>query len=364
MRKYIYIISVIFATCMLWNCSNGNNWTIKGEIEGAADSTTLCLEAPGLNGWYVVDSVMLDGDGDFEFSQANVGYPEIYRLNIAGNSVYFPVDSIETITYKGYASALDSSYTLEGSSSAELMMMVDKKVYDAMAKASDKTLATDSLLKRDLSNIILKDEVGLISYYIINKRVGGTLIFDPNDKKDIRIIGAVANKFKTQRPNDPRTASLTQIFLENRRVATIGEGDTIQVAQTAIFDIKLYDNKGVLHSLKDVASKGKVTLLNFTIYNSEKSPSFNVALNEVYEENKGNVEIYQVSVDDNELAWKESAENLPWITVYASQMERTQPLSNYNVTLLPITFIINKNGELVERVDDISKLKSIIKKYL
>ena len=75
------------------------------------------------------------------------------------------------------------------------------------------------------------------------------------------------------------------------------------------------------------------------------------------------MEIFQVAVDDNEAVWKESAENLPWITVYASQLERAKPLSSYNVTLLPMTFIIDKNGELAERVDDVSKLETALKKY-
>lgn len=364
MKKYLLIaISAVVAT-MLWNCGGNNTWTIKGTIEGA-DSTTLSLEAPGVNGWYVVDSVVLDADGDFEFTQSAVGFPEIFRLNANNRKVYFPVDSIETVEFNGYASAIDSAFTLAGSSSAKMMMSIEQKVAAVMAKGGEKALATDSLLKRELSQMILGDNVGLISYYIINKRVGNTSIFDVNNKKDLRIIGAVANKFSQQRPNDPRTASLKQLFLENRRVSTVGEGDTIQVAQTALFDIKLYDNKGTMHSLKDVAAKGKVTILNFTIYASDQSPAFNVLLNKIYEANKAaGLEIYQVSVDDSESLWKESAENLPWITVYNSKTDGAKNLLNYNVTMLPTSFIINGKGELVERVDDARELEKAVKKYL
>ena len=364
MKKYISIVMSAFVAIMFCNCGNSDNWSIKGEIEGA-DSTMLLLEAPGVNGWYVLDSVLLDESGDFEFQQPIVGYPEIFSLKANGKSVYFPIDSIETVKYEGYASALDSAYLLSGSVSAEMMMTIDQKIAAVVAKGGEKALAADSVLKRELSGMILGDNVGLISYYIINKRVGNTSIFDATNKKDIRIIGAVANKFAQQRPNDPRTASLKQLFIENRRVATVGEGDTIQVAQTALFDIRLYDNKGKLHSLKDVASKANVTILNFTLYANEQSPAFNVHLNKIYEANKdAGLEIYQVSVDESELLWKESAENLPWITVYNSKIDGAKNLMNYNVSNLPTSFIINGKGELVERVDDLSKLDKAVKKYL
>ena len=38
-------------------------------------------------------------------------------------------------------------------------------------------------------------------------------------------------------------------------------------------------------------------------------------------------------------------------------------LATYNVTTLPVTFVINRQGELVERVDDITRLASTVNKY-
>ena len=104
---------------------------------------------------------------------------------------------------------------------------------------------------------------------------------------------------------------------------------------------------------------------NFTIYSDKNSPAFNIALNKIYESNKSaGLQIYQVSVDEDEYFWKKSAENLPWITVYNSHNDGAKNLMNYNVTLLPASFIINRSGELVERVDDVAKLETAIKKYL
>ena len=75
------------------------------------------------------------------------------------------------------------------------------------------------------------------------------------------------------------------------------------------------------------------------------------------------LEIYQVAVDNDEFQWKQSARNLPWITVYNPPSTGSQILLNYNVSTLPTTYII-ANGELVERVDDITKLDSAVAPYL
>ena len=365
MKKYLSIILCLAVSVLLWNCSEKEGWTIEGSLQGGK-STVLYLEASGVNGWYVMDSMVLDDEeAEFEFTQPKVGYPEIFRLRANGRVVYFPIDSIETIKFKGFASAIDSAYTLEGSTMAEMMMTIDKKIAAVVAKGGEKALAADSLLKRELSGMILGDQNGLLSYYIINKRVGNTLVFDANNKADLRIIGAVANKFAEKRPNDHRTESLKKLFIDNRRILSIGEGDTIQVPETSLFEIALKDNKGVKQSLKEVASKGNVTILNFTIYNDKNSPRFNIELNKIYEANKAaGLEIFQVSVDQDEKMWKDASENLPWITVYNSQADGAKYLMNYNVELLPTSFIINRQGELVERVDDINQLEKAVKKYL
>lgn len=76
------------------------------------------------------------------------------------------------------------------------------------------------------------------------------------------------------------------------------------------------------------------------------------------------LEIYQVSVDENEYAWKQTAKNLPWVTVLNNVAEGGKVLQQYNVGSLPTTFVFNRNGELVQRVLDIADLDSAVAKCL
>ncbi len=106
-------------------------------------------------------------------------------------------------------------------------------------------------------------------------------------------------------------------------------------------------------------------VLNFTAYGAEASPAFNLELAKVYDAHKAEgLEIYQVSVDDDEFLWKQAARNLPWITVYNSPKDGAETLLKYNVGQIPATYVINRNGELVERVPDVTKLETTVRRYL
>lgn len=354
------------ATALLAACGSGNSWTVNGTIEGA-DNQPLILEASSNGFWYPLDTVMLKGSGNFKFTREASGYPDIYRLRLADRTLYFPIDSIETVTVKANADAFDTDYSLIGSPTAEILMQVDRKVLDYTSRLGQNAV-NDSLFKRDLGTQLLDDPAGIVAYYIINKKIGGKSIFNPANKHDLRIIGAVANAYSEQRPNDPRTAYLTNLYTSNRSNGMAPgaiSSDTIMAHAIGVFDINLYDEKGKLHSFADLCSQGKPVVLNFTAYGAEQSPAINLALNKAYERYHGQgLEIYQVSIDNDEYIWQQSARNLPWITVYNSVADGQDNLVNYNVISLPTTYIIGRDGEIKERVDDINNLSADLARFM
>jgi hypothetical protein len=62
------------------------------------------------------------------------------------------------------------------------------------------------------------------------------------------------------------------------------------------------------------------------------------------------------------VAWRQAAQNLPWITVFDPGSINSQNVGTYNVTGIPTTFII-KNSEIVERVEDPTRLKAAVARY-
>ena len=139
--------------------------------------------------------------------------------------------------------------------------------------------------------------------------------------------------------------------------------DTVLATVASLIDIKLQDNNGKQQSLADVASRNRIVLLDFTAYTTEISPQLNKLLNDIYQQyHSRGLEIYQVSVDQDNVAWRQAAQNLPWITVFEPMSINSKSVGNYNVNGIPTTFII-KNGDIVERVEDATRLKATVAKY-
>lgn len=272
-------IAIVSGLLVLAACSGGNQWRVSGNIEGASEKEMI-LEASTNGRWYPIDTVKIDGSGKFSTSQKAAGYPDIYRLTLDGKSLYFPIDSIESVTVTANVNDFESGYSIAGSDEAKAMMEANELINSAIAKHGVEKVTTDSVLKRELGRIIVGNPSGIVAYYIINKSVGGQPLFNPADRKDVRVIGAVANAFTQLRKTDPRTTYLRKLFLANRQFTG---ADTIKAEQVNLFDIALYDETGKSRCLKDVASQGKVVLLNFTVYDAEYSPIYNRALNEVYD---------------------------------------------------------------------------------
>ncbi len=359
-------IAAISAAVILTSCSKPNEWTLKGSIEGASNAP-IAIEASENGIWLPVDTLSTDKEGNFSYTHAAFGYPDIMRLAMNGNYVYFPVDSIETITIRTSAENFSQPTTLSGSESAASIVAVDKRIKHTVDSIGTQGALTDSVLKQDLAKMILENPAGIVSYYIICKQLGNQFLFDPAENYDNRILGAVANSFSEQRPNDPRTRFLKRVYLGNRPEAAGSETkDTIEIKELDFFDITLSDNTGASHALSDAVKRNKVVLLNFTIYGSEISPALNVALGEIYNKFHPNgFEIYQIAIDEDELYWKQSAKNLPWITVYNPPVgkDSRKVLVNYNVQALPTSYLF-VNGQLVERIQDYDNLASTIAKNM
>lgn len=361
MRK-ISILATLAIALGLSSCQNNENWTVKGSVENGSGKQ-LILESTAYNRWFGVDTVEIKSDNSFSISHKRANHPDIYRLRMDDKTIYIPIDSTETITLTANALSFDTDYKLSGSTQAQIVMKADSMIMAVAREKGVNAISTDSLLHRELGNIILSDPAGIAAYYVLSKKIGNVSVLNPANKRDNKIIGAIANAYTQKRPNDPRTEYITNLYLQNRQTST--KETTVYLEETPLIDINLFDNEGKKHSLKDVASKGNVILLNFTIYTSEGSPAFNIELNRLYEKyhNRG-LDIFQISVDESEFLWRETAKNLPWTTVLNTGSDAVANLRNYNVNILPAIYIINRKGELVERITDLSTLESSIVKQL
>lgn len=345
---------------MVAACTKNPQWTLNGAVEGAEDGIVVLEAANGDGFWYTVDSLKIGSDGSFSTAQPAQELPDIFRLNYNNRYIYFPIDSIDNLTINTKAGTFDSDFTIAGTPDADLINHVDHRINAFLASHRVEDLDTAATLKRELSGMILQNPASIVSYYIVQKQVKGRPLFRIDNRRELGMIGAVANAFVESRPNDPRTLFIKNMWLNH--MPRTASRDTIVANEIQLIDIRQLDNKGKEQSLIDIASKNKVVVLNFTSYSDQYSQALNIALRKIWDKHHGNgLEVFQLGFDPKEFNWRVSADNQPWVTVYNGTTDLN--LRNYNVGGLPAIFII-KNGQIVSRITDPEKLESSIDRYM
>ena len=367
-------------------CSSGPKFQVNGNVSGA-DGKMLYLEASGLEGIVPLDSVKLKGEGTFSFKQPRPESPEFYRLRIDDKIINFSVDSIETIQIKAPYADFSTTYTVEGSENSnkikELTMKqirLQKEVDDLLAALRSNRMGHDvfedslaTLLnnyKEDVKvNYIFAAPNTAAAYFALFQKLNNYLIFDPlNNKDDVKCFAAVATSLNNAFPHAVRSKNLYNIVIKGMKNTRQPQAKALEIPQekiveTGIIDIALRDVKGNVRKLTDL--KGKVVLLDFSVFQSPAGSPHNLMLRELYNEYaKQGLEIYQVSLDADEHYWKTAADNLPWVCVRDGNGVYSTNVAVYNVRQVPSIFLINRNNELKLRGEDIKNLETAVKSLL
>lgn len=349
--------TVLFVAALILlagSCSD-NKFKIKGEIYGGEGQSMVLEKSDFVGRWTPLDSTHINKNGAFSFSFPAAPSPDIYRLAINDKYIYIPVDSTETITVNSSLDKFGSDFSLTGSHNAEQLEKFEKELRNAPVSNPDSLKA----FKRNIySNYIMNAQGSILSFYILTKTINGKPVFNPEDNDDRKYFAAVATGFKALRPDDPHTALLEQTAINalKKRNSESGKYRTIEAEEIQLIDIDQQDETGKNVKLSDIAGKGKPVVVIFSLLNHPDSPELNIALANIYRRLNGKAEFYNVSLDNDQYAWREAARNLPWVTVYSPGETSSQDALRYNVFQVPSFYIYNSEGELVSRPLTIEEL--------
>ncbi|MDL2215244.1 DUF4369 domain-containing protein, partial [Dysgonomonas sp. OttesenSCG-928-M03] len=333
--QLLAIVSVAFA---IISCSEkGPRFVVEGQITDA-DSVVLYLEKRELNKVTFLDSVKLDSKGDFKFRGSATSYPEFYVLRLNGQVINFVVDSTESVKIESAKNTFATNYNIESSDANQQIKNVtlaqykaNQQLADLQQKFNNKEINEGEYIaqiqsianeyKDTARKVIYYDFKSPAAYFALFQKVGDYLFFDPYDKADYRLFAAVATSWDTYYSDSPRTPHLKDYTLLAMKVRKQNEqvisedimNSATEVSTSDYYNIELPDANNKQRSIASL--KGKVILVDFTVYQTENSPAHNIALNKIYNKFKPNLEIYQVSFDSDVHFWKNAAVNLPWIAV-------------------------------------------------
>lgn len=365
-------------------CERGGEWFhVEGHITEAKD-TMLYLEHLSMGeGAVRIDSVRLGADGAFSLKGRRPGNPEFYRLRIGAQVVNLSIDSTETIGVEASLPKMTLGYSVTGSGNCDTIRMLNLKL-DTLNRrirsvAEDRSLTIAERETR-IENLIseYKREVKLryiqnrydraSSYYAMFQMTEGGMVFNPvSDASDVTWFAALANSWDMLYPGAVRTENLKNIALQghrNTRRKTIEiDMDNEKVSETGIIDMGFPDGRGQERRLSDL--RGKVVLLDFTAYGLQGTQERTLALRQLYDNyHSRGLEIYQVGLDGNEHFWKTMSEQLPWICVHCKEGTESDMLNIYNVQVLPTWFLIDRDLNLIGRMEMMGDLDEEIRKLL
>ncbi len=380
MKKLIVIAAAVLG---MTACSE-NKFHVEGTITNAKDSV-LYFENIALAGPEVLDSAILGDDGTFSFSGAQPEAPEFYRLRISDQIISLSIDSTEAVTVKAQYPQMATQYEVTGSENCQKIKELALKQMDLWQRAlkvsrlneltvqqsNDSIMALIQQYKEQIkTDYIFPDPAKPYAYFALFQTIGNSLIFNPRtDRDDVKVFAAVATSWDTYWPNAERGANLHNIALEGMKTVRIAEAskskgiDASKVQTAGLIDIALNDNKGQLRRLSDL--KGKVVLLDFHVFNMKESPARILMLRELYNKYSAQgLEIYQVSLDEDEHFWKQQTLSLPWVSVRMADGADNSTLRIYNVYEIPEFFLIDRGNNLVSRSQQIKDVEQAIKALL
>lgn len=385
MKKFFFIVLTTMLT--LSACKEkGEYFNIDGHIT-SADSKMLYFEAITLDGIQALDSAKLDDEGDFSFSGARPTNPEFFRLRIDGQIINIAIDSTETLKIEADFPTMSTDYKIEGSQECLIIREISRKQIAVQNKinniAQNKQLTTGTQnrlineaiekYKNDLkNNYIIQQPWSAHAYFAIFQAIGRMLVFDPvNNAEDVRFLGAVATGWNERYSGTVRAKNLENITLRGmqntkrpkKHEINLSDLPNVVVSETGLIDIALPNINGKIKTLTDL--KGKVVMLDFTAYSIPKSQERILELRTLYNDyaSKG-FEIYQVSLDPEEHYWKTVSESLPWICVFEKDGTASSYINLYQVKTLPTYFLIDRNGNVIARSENIPNTRKAIESLL
>lgn len=339
-------------------CHKEAEFKIEGNVAGAEGKTLMLAKADFAGRWILVDSTHVEKDGKFTISSTAPGAPDIYRLQLGDNFIYMPVDSVETLKVETSAADFGSKYTLTGTPQAEKMAQFEKDVM-AVNMADSAALRQ---FKRDVyMNYIKEGEGSILSYYVLTKFIGKKPLFDASNREDLKYYTAVATQYEQFRPNDPHGSMVKEAALAGLKAYnnSVGKKMQIEAPEIRVLEIALPDENGDIKKLSEIVGNGNKTLVVFSMMNAEQSPAINRELAAFYNSHPG-VQIYHVSFDSDNYAWREAAKNLPWTTVLDAGGLTSNVARDYNVNVLPSFYIYSGDGDLVNSAFDFKDLSEKI----
>lgn len=373
MKKRIPIIIVVIVVATGFAC-NSTRTEISGLVKGGKGES-LTLERLDVNRTSLIDTVGIGRNGSFDI-KFRLEEPELYILKSKkGEIINLLVSPGDKISIESNYDQFGSTYTVSGSEESEGIHMLvrhldqtrrDLDSLEVLAGSiGDPESPQMELVRNSYAQTIIRQKRFTIKYIVehmsslssvyalYQKYNGQNLVL--NQEGDLQYFKAVADSLESTYPNSSLTRSL-QTYIEERETTfnkTAHLDSLLELAGdkvSGMLDLSIADRDGDLIQLSSL--QGKVILVAFWASGSSQSIDALLQLQSTYNKyhDKG-FEVYAISLDNNKINWMNAIDynEFNWINVSELSYPESRAALLYNVSSLPTTFLINRDGDIVAK---------------
>ncbi len=370
-RLYVPLLSALVVIAL--SACDRNITRIRGVIEGG-ESSNLTLERLNVNRTTLIDSIVLGRQGSFSV-RVKAESPELYILkNQEGRIINLLLSPGENVTVTTTADQFDRDYHVEGSPESEKIsrlvarMNHTRHTIDSLwtlgETIGDPSSPQMDLIRSAIGRSIIAQKRYTIRHLVENMDSPSSVyaLYQKYDEEtpvlgeesDLQYFIAVADSLEKLYPNSTLTRSLRadielkkSAFLQDQQLNTLlSMADEV----TGVLDLSIPDRDGNETALSSL--KGNVILVAFWASGSEESIEALLRLRSTYlKYHDSGFEIYAVSLDNDKVNWMSTIDynEFDWINVSELNYPDSRSHLIYNVTSLPTTFLINREGDIVAR---------------
>lgn len=368
------VIQVVIAFILLFSAckDNPNEILISGRLENAKENT-IVLKKILPNGVEAIDSLKLGLNGEFEFIN-EITSPSFLLFELDGErQIHLLVHPGDHIALFGDVKDIFNTYHIEGSPESLTIKQVNDKLnkvlyqIDSLGVVYRENLQNPRLdtVKAQLDSAYYKYTSEYKSYIVdyikenpaslVNLMMFSQQFDDRNyvlsTKEDFVLFKMVDTTLYQLYPESDFVLSLHEKVNELEKLFKVIENNQKMLGsgvEAPEIDLKDYNGNDFLLS----SLQGKIVILTFGASWSRESKNEMVYLDKAYElYQKHGLEIVQYSVERNKETWQNfiAKDSINWINVSDYKFWDSPVVNAYNVTSIPATFILDKQGKIITR---------------
>jgi peroxiredoxin len=336
-------------------------FTVSGKVKNGAKGEKVILLKSSANGSSVkLDSTVMAADGSFTIKGTELDRGSFFSLNIADRQrVILLVEGGEQFNVLADGTGKDSKGNggkaqVTGSKNMEYYAQVDDLMKNFAAKvtvwneeyAKAEEKKDTKKIEEIQQNFAKADQerLGTIRKWIPEMGISLVALFTANNfltpENDLEVLKKLAEQYDQVQP----TPTLAKGFIgQIKRVAGLAVGEVAP-------DFTLNSPEGKPVALSSL--RGKFVLIDFWASWCGPCRMENPNVVRMYDKFKDKgFDIFGVSLDDNEKAWKTAIERdkLKWL--HGSELKKWNSgvAQAYGVNAIPATFLLDKDGKIIAK---------------